>query len=105
MFQLIYYLVEAIQPVLVPLCFFFAWTFVALLGWSLLSAIRDAAARAKRMHEIPCTNCQFFNNDYRLKCTVQPFIANTEKAIDCSDYRLKKNPFAATEKFRGSGKA
>ena len=86
-FRLLYYLVQAIQPILVPLCFFFAWIFIVLVGWTLCSAMRDTAARAKRMHKIPCTNCQFFTNDYRLKCTIQPLIANTEKAIDCFDYR------------------
>jgi RNA polymerase subunit RPABC4/transcription elongation factor Spt4 len=45
------------------------------------------------MHQIPCHNCQFFTNNYRLKCTVHPSIANTEEAIDCSDYQPKTNPF------------
>jgi hypothetical protein len=57
--------------------------------WTLYSALRDSYAVAKRMHEIPCANCQYFTNDYRLKCPVQPTIANTEQAILCSDYRAK----------------
>ena len=80
---------KAIQPILDPLCFVLAWTLLILLGLTLWSAIRDTAAQVKQMHDIPCTNCQFFTQDYRLKCTVQPFIANTEKAINCSDYRVK----------------
>ena len=87
MFRLLYDLIKIIQPILVPLCFVLAWTFPFLLGWTLWSAIRETTSRAKQMHEIPCTGCQFFTNDYRLKCTAQPYIANTEKAIDCSDYR------------------
>ena len=59
---------------------------LGLLGWTIVSAFLDAIARAKRMHQIPCANCRFFTNDYRLKCTMNPYIANTEKAIDCSDY-------------------
>ncbi|MEP0748961.1 hypothetical protein [Coleofasciculus sp. FACHB-125] len=39
------------------------------------------------MHSVPCTNCRYFTGDYRLKCTVQPSIAQTEEAINCSDYR------------------
>lgn len=58
-----------------------------MLGWSLWSAIRDTTDRAKKMHQIPCSNCQFFTNDYRLKCPVNPFSANTEQAINCADYR------------------
>lgn len=44
------------------------------------------------MHQIPCSNCQFFTNDYRLKCTVNPSVANTERAINCCDYRLSATP-------------
>jgi hypothetical protein len=38
------------------------------------------------MHQIPCSRCGFFTNNYRLKCTVHPLAANTEAAIDCTDY-------------------
>ena len=86
MLQIIYYLIEAIQPILVPLCFVLAWSLLFILFSTLFSAIRDTTARAKQMHQIPCSNCQFFTNDHRLKCTVQPSVANTEKAIDCPDY-------------------
>jgi hypothetical protein len=55
----------------------------------LFSALLDSYAVARRMHVIPCTNCRYFTNDYRLKCPVQPTIANTEQAIQCSDYRAK----------------
>ncbi len=90
-FQLLYSLVHAIQPFLVPICFCLAWG-IAILGfWTVLSAIRDGVANAKQMHQIPCTNCQFFINDYRLKCTVHPSIANSEKAIHCRDYSPDNN--------------
>lgn len=82
----IYQLVQLIQPILVPLCFLLAWVFIITLVWSVYSALKDTTERAQKMHQIPCTNCQFFTNDYRLKCTVQPRVANTEQAIDCSDY-------------------
>ena len=85
-FELLYPLIRAFQPFLVPVCFFFAWAFVAVLGWGLWSAIADGVTRAKQMHQIPCAGCQFFNNDYRLKCMVHPHIANSEYAIDCPDY-------------------
>ncbi|WP_373403961.1 hypothetical protein [Cylindrospermopsis raciborskii] len=41
---------------------------------------------AQKMHQIPCPNCQFFTNNYRLKCTVNPYTASTEGAIGCPDY-------------------
>ena len=58
-----------------------------MMAWNLWTTLRDGVARAKQMHEIPCTGCQFFTNDYRLKCTVNPHFANSENAIDCPDYR------------------
>lgn len=85
--SLLRYLIHTLQPVLVPLCFFLTWTFIFLLGWTIWSAIRETVAKAKQMHEIPCANCRFFTNNHHLKCTVQPYIASTEKAIDCPDYR------------------
>jgi hypothetical protein len=88
-FQLLYILIQALQPFLVPICFVVAWSFILLVGWTMWSAIRDTTARAKQMHEIPCANCQFFTNDYRLKCTVQPTLANTEEAVHCFDYQAK----------------
>ena len=87
MFQLLYYLFELIRPLFAPLAFIFAWGLIILVIWSLWSAAKDTVATAKQMHQIPCSNCVFFTNDYRLKCTVNPSIANTEEAIDCVDYR------------------
>ncbi|HEY9302117.1 MAG TPA: hypothetical protein VIQ31_38275 [Phormidium sp.] len=90
MFNLLYPLVHAIQPYLVPICFVLAWSLVIMLGWSVWSALADTLSSAKKMHQIPCAGCDFFTADYRLKCTVHPSIANTEDAIYCSDYQAKK---------------
>ncbi|MCU0549953.1 MAG: hypothetical protein MUC48_11450 [Leptolyngbya sp. Prado105] len=35
---------------------------------------------------MPCRSCQFFSNNGYLKCAVNPSIALTKSAIDCSDY-------------------
>ncbi|NJL84085.1 MAG: hypothetical protein HC890_16305 [Chloroflexaceae bacterium] len=94
MFRLLSPVVEALQPILVPLCFIFAWLFALLLGLTLFSSLRDALRRAKQMHSIPCADCQFFTNDYRLKCTVHPGAANTEQAIGCRDYSSASRPFS-----------
>jgi hypothetical protein len=87
--KIIAFLIHAIQPYLIPICFVSAWTLAILLGWSFWSATRDSLKTAKKMHQIPCTKCQFFTNNYRLKCTVRPTIANTEAAIGCSDYQTR----------------
>ncbi|MDB9345741.1 hypothetical protein PN456_17520 [Nodularia spumigena CS-586/05] len=92
MLELTNFLIEAIQPLLVPLCFVAAWTLIILLASSLWTAVRDGVSTAKQMHQIPCANCQFFTDNYRLKCTVHPSTASTEEAIDCCDYQPKTNP-------------
>ena len=93
MFQLISFLIHGIQPLLVPICFIVAWTVTILAVLSLWTAARDSMATAKQMHQIPCSGCQFFTDNYRLKCTVRPSIANTEEAIHCLDYQPKTNPY------------
>ncbi|HAA29675.1 MAG TPA: hypothetical protein DCE56_20740 [Cyanobacteria bacterium UBA8553] len=95
MFQLLYPLVHALQPYLVPVCFCLAWGLIILLCLTILSAIRSSVANAKRMHQIPCTDCKFFTYDYRLKCTVHPSIANTETAVNCRDYCSKTKRVSA----------
>lgn len=86
MLRLLYNLIQAIEPILVPLCFVLAWVLLILLGLTMAMAIRDTLARAKQMHQIPCATCQYFTNNHRLKCSIHPMSANTENAIDCSDY-------------------
>lgn len=100
MFQLLYPLVRAIQPFVVPICFCLTWGLILLLFFTIWSAIRDSLATAKRMHQIPCSGCQFFTDDYRLKCTVHPSIANTEAAIRCLDYCSTKGRVSTTDASR-----
>ena len=87
MFQVTAHFISLFKPVLLQLRFVGAYSILGLCVWSLVSSIMDAVATAKQMHQIPCTKCRFFTGDYRLKCTVNPFVANTEQAIDCNDYR------------------
>jgi hypothetical protein len=69
--------------------FGFALSVWSLIVWTLWSALRDSFRVARRMHAIPCATCQYFTNDHRLKCPVQPMIANTEAAIECPDYQAR----------------
>ncbi|MDR9898721.1 hypothetical protein G7B40_029800 [Aetokthonos hydrillicola Thurmond2011] len=91
MLQLLYYLLHTIQFLIVPICFFCAWALVFVVASSLWTAAKQSVSSAKQMHQIPCTNCEFFTDNYRLKCTVHPHAANTEEAIDCRDYQPKTN--------------
>jgi hypothetical protein len=92
MFQLLYPLIHVFQLVLAPLCFVTAWTLVVLLMWNIWIPARDGIATVKRLHQIPCANCQFFTGDYLLKCTVHPSSALTEEAINCSDFCPHNRP-------------
>jgi hypothetical protein len=80
-------LVSALWGWLLPFRALFACSLLLICGWTIISAVIDVIAKAKQMHRVPCTHCRFFTSDYRLKCPVQPSIANTELAIDCSDYQ------------------
>ncbi|WP_017303254.1 hypothetical protein [Spirulina subsalsa] len=91
MFQLLAPFVHVIQPFLIPLCFLFAWLFILSLISSIVGSVQEVLARSQTMHQIPCTNCQFFTNDHRLKCTIHPTIANTEQAIYCRDFQPEKS--------------
>jgi len=97
MFKLLYPLVDAIQPYLVPVCFCLSWGLIILFFLTLWSAIQQTVGVAKRMHQIPCSGCKFFTGDYRLKCTVHPSRANTETAINCSDYRQNHHRVILTQ--------
>jgi hypothetical protein len=85
--QLLAVIIHTIKPLLVPICFGCAWLLTVLAVWNIWYSVRATVARAKKMHQIPCANCEFFTNDHRLKCTVHPQIANSEQAIDCRDYQ------------------
>lgn len=91
MFQLAAHPANLLKPFLFQLRFIGAFSILGLCGLSLFSSVMDVIAQAKKMHQIPCTKCRFFTGDYRLKCTANPIIANTEQAIDCIDYQESKN--------------
>lgn len=90
----LYWLVQAIQPFLVPFCFLCAWAIAFSVIWSIWAAVRDSVQNAKQMHQIPCANCRFFTNNYFLKCPVHPTEALSEAAINCIDFEAM--PYLAT---------
>ncbi|MDS3860489.1 hypothetical protein RIF25_06665 [Thermosynechococcaceae cyanobacterium BACA0444] len=76
-----------LQPLLTPLCFLVAWSFLGLLAWNAWQFWQEGMLVAKRMHQIPCSQCRFFCADYRLKCALHPHQAATESAIYCVDFQ------------------
>ncbi|MUL39251.1 hypothetical protein [Gloeocapsopsis dulcis] len=58
---------------------------------SMLSKLRkqkqsDIVINLQQLNKIPCSNCRFFSSNPYLKCAVNPTIALTEEAINCTDY-------------------
>jgi hypothetical protein len=64
-----------------------AWGFLFLLCRSLWSFVQDLVRQTERMHRIPCAECQFFTENYHLKCPVHPKTALSEFAINCPDFQ------------------
>ncbi|ELS02021.1 hypothetical protein Xen7305DRAFT_00017310 [Xenococcus sp. PCC 7305] len=87
MFQLGKLITEANMIVIVVLRFLLACSVIGIFVWSFLRTVISGVIAAKKMHQIPCSTCNFFTNDHRLKCTAHPYIANTEEAIQCLDYQ------------------
>jgi hypothetical protein len=77
-----------VNPLLTLSLRFIAWGLTVGSFWSLYGLLRDALQTTRRMHQIPCSRCRYFTQDYFLKCTVHPKKALSEDAIGCRDYDL-----------------
>jgi hypothetical protein len=69
-------------------CCLSTWVLIFTSIWKLYSVLKSGILYMKKIHNIPCSNCQFFTGDYRLKCTVNPIDAMTESALSCRDFEL-----------------
>lgn len=68
------------------------WTIVVLgVSQYIINRLKLAINYVKKLHKIPCSNCQYFTNNYYLKCTVNPQIALHEEAIYCREFKAKSN--------------
>jgi hypothetical protein len=84
----------ATRPFIAPIYALCGLAFMLMLASSLGALIREAIKHTSRMHQIPCANCQFFTNDYSLKCTIHPSEALSEAAINCPDYQALDKPYS-----------
>lgn len=60
-----------------------------LFSFSTINAVKQGTEQVKKLHRIPCYKCDFFTNDYHLKCTVNPSLACSESALGCIDFEPK----------------
>ncbi len=74
------------------ICSVATWVLILLILQTLYLAVRDAIATTRTLHQIPCSDCQFFTENYYLKCTVHPTYALTKAAINCRDFCPRQKP-------------
>lgn len=51
-----------------------------------IQSFRQGQDYLRRLHEIPCSQCQFYTHCAALKCTIHPHEALTEAVISCQDF-------------------
>jgi hypothetical protein len=78
---------HVIQLLAIVWCCFCACFLTGFFFWSCWTTARRGFNYIRRLHQIPCDRCVYFTGDYRLKCTVHPYKALTEEAIECLDFR------------------
>ena len=81
-------------------CAFCSWVIVILSSFSIWVTFKKGTNHLKRLHQVPCHNREFFTNDYRLKCTVNPVKACSEEAIGCIDFEPKTCNCNASQRGR-----
>ncbi|MBE9019691.1 hypothetical protein IQ272_26880 [Chroococcidiopsidales cyanobacterium LEGE 13417] len=79
-------IMHVLDAISVPIFSLIAYSSVGLFSVTIAIAARDGISYLKRMHQIPCPDCQFFTGDYQLKCALHPHTALSEEAIGCSDF-------------------
>jgi hypothetical protein len=84
---------QIISPYLGMICLLVAWLTVFAAIGNAIVGLTAAARRGRTMHQIPCSRCAFFTNDYRLKCSVDPIVAGSEAAIDCPHYEPSQDTY------------
>jgi hypothetical protein len=75
-----------------------AWGFIIISVCGFWQTLKKGTHHIKKLHDIPCAGCDFFTNDYRLKCTINPIKACTEDAIGCIDFEPKTTRCNACQK-------
>jgi hypothetical protein len=71
---------------IIYICRFLAWSITLIAGITLYQIGKRGIDNIRKLHQIPCSRCQYFTDSYYVKCTVNPKLANTELAINCHDF-------------------
>ncbi|MBW4439785.1 MAG: hypothetical protein KME10_00840 [Plectolyngbya sp. WJT66-NPBG17] len=74
---------------LVPICFMAIWAGVVCIIADTWKLNRKEVKTTRNLAQLPCKKCQFFSNNPYMKCAVNPHMAMTPDATDCSDFRSR----------------
>ncbi|MEH2197183.1 hypothetical protein [Nostoc sp.] len=84
---------------LAHISFMIVWGIVIYLVSSVCKSLEDPPENVaqdkneivsiKHVQQHPCRSCKFFHKNSYLKCAVNPAIALTKEALNCSDYSPK----------------
>lgn len=80
---------QVIMTQLSWLCPVFIWFLLLCFFCAIFFALQDGIIRLTQLHRIPCDRCAFYTGENCLKCTIHPYKAFTEEAIDCQDWEEK----------------
>lgn len=76
---------------IIPTAFFTFWLMYLIFSTDILKFAKHKFSLIKHLEQVPCKNCRYFTNNPYLRCAVNPSLALTSEAINCSDYcPLKK---------------
>lgn len=76
--------------VMIPICFVAVWAAVVCVISNTWKVSRKEVESNKSMAQSPCKKCRFFNSNPYVKCAVNPSLAMTTAATDCTDYQPKE---------------
>jgi len=71
---------------IIPLTFFTLWLIYLLLSTDILKFAKHKILMMKHSEEVPCKSCRYFTNNPYLRCAVNPSVALTSQAVNCSEY-------------------
>ncbi|MGG6268808.1 hypothetical protein ACQ4M3_32485 [Leptolyngbya sp. AN03gr2] len=76
---------------LVPICFIAIWAGVVCIIADTWKLNRKEVKSTRSLAQLPCKKCQYFSNNPYMKCAVNPHVAMTPSANECTDFR-SRNP-------------
>lgn len=71
------------------LCPFLIWLILLCFFCAIFLALQEGIIYLNKLHQIPCDRCAFYTGESCLKCTLHPYKAFTEEAINCRDWEEK----------------